>query len=630
MARSTAGALLFLIAGIGLVFANALAGSFHYDDFHSLVLNPHVRSWENAASFFTDPSLFSVDPTKAMYRPLVLLTYTVNHALGGYSPTGYLFVNLVLHLGCALLVWALARRLGAQPAGALWGAALFGLYPLCTEPVNYVSSRSESLAVLFQLVAFYCFLTGDSLRRRGIGWLSFMLALLSKSVAFVLPAVFIAYEVFWRRERIQWERHAPYWALSGIYLSVIFANRFLGASLANAPRGLYEQLLTQSKALIYYAYIGIFPTHLNVEHQFYESSSLETGCLFALLALGSLCAVLILRYRGRGFFFICWGLLSLAPTLVVPLNVLVNEHRLYALIAAAGVGLSLEWQGWRSHVKWALCGWVCVVAMLTQERNQVWEDERSLWEDSARKSPGMARPQVFLGNALREAGERADAKARYERALQIDPSQRSARTNLANIYLEAARTDSANRPALLARAQMHYLRVLEAEPDYREALTNLGSLYMMQGAWEEAEALFSRTIEKHPHYADAYYNWAMIKVQQGAFAEAVSLFLRALDWEQSAELWYELGNGYARLDQLDRAIDAYRRALALDGRAGHIWYNFAEVLLVAGERAGAVRGSDRGLALWKEAEEALEHLLSVEVHHARGRQRLLQLRERMP
>ena len=223
-----------------------------------------------------------------------------------------------------------------------------------------------------------------------------------------------------------------------------------------------------------------------------------------------------------------------------------------------------------------------------------------------------------------------DAKARYERALHIDPSQRSARTNLANIYLEAARTDSANRPALLAHAKMHYIRVLEAEPDYREALTNLGSLYMMEGAWEEAEALFSSAIERHPHYADAYYNWAMIKVQQGAYAEAVSLFSRALDWEQSAELWYELGNGYARLDQLDRAIDAYRRALALDGGVGHIWYNFAEVLLVAGERAGAVRGSERGLALWKEAEEALQRLLAVEVHHTRGRQRLLQLRERTP
>ena len=66
------------------------------------------------------------------------------------------------------------------------------------------------------------------------------------------------------------------------------------------------------------------------------------------------------------------------------------------------------------------------------------------------------------------------------------------------------------------------------------------------------------------------------------------------------------------------------------GARGIFGDNFAEVLLVAGERAGAVRGSDRGLALWREAEEALERLLAVEVHHARGQQRLLQLRGRMP
>ena len=62
------------------------------------------------------------------------------------------------------------------------------------------------------------------------------------------------------------------------------------------------------------------------------------------------------------------------------------------------------------------------------------------------------------------------------------------------------------------------------------------------------------------------------------------------------------------------------------GARGIFNLRFAEVLLVAGERAGAVRGSDRGLALWREAEKALERLLAVEVHHARGQQRLLQLR----
>ena len=404
MARSSAGALLFLIAGIGLVFANALGGSFHYDDFHSLVLNPHVRSWENAASFFTDPSLFSVDPTKAMYRPLVLLTYTVNHALGGYSPTGYLFVNLVLHLGCALLVWALARRLGAQPAGALWGAALFGLYPLCTEPVNYVSSRSESLAVLFQLVAFYCFLTGDTLRRRGMGWLSFMLALLSKSVAFVLPAVLIAYEVFWRGTNpvgaactlLGFEWDLPFRNFCQSVLGRFAGQRTSGAlrTAAHTEQGAYILCL-------YWNFSHPSQRRAPVLRVFFVGNELS----ICALGIGQSLRRIDPALSGRGLFFICWGLLSLAPTLVVPLNVLVNEHRLYALIAAAGVALSLEWQGWRYHVKWALCVWVCVAAMLTQERNQVWDNERSLWEDSARKSPGMARPQVFSATPCEKPGK---------------------------------------------------------------------------------------------------------------------------------------------------------------------------------------------------------------------------------
>ena len=37
-------ALLVLVASA--VYANSLTGSFHYDDFHSLVQNPHIRNWQ--------------------------------------------------------------------------------------------------------------------------------------------------------------------------------------------------------------------------------------------------------------------------------------------------------------------------------------------------------------------------------------------------------------------------------------------------------------------------------------------------------------------------------------------------------------------------------------------------------
>ena len=58
---------------VGALYANSMHGSFHYDDFHSIVDNPHIRDLRNSGSFFVDLRMFSNDAAKAMYRPLLLL-----------------------------------------------------------------------------------------------------------------------------------------------------------------------------------------------------------------------------------------------------------------------------------------------------------------------------------------------------------------------------------------------------------------------------------------------------------------------------------------------------------------------------------------------------------------------------
>ena len=78
-------AMLAIVATYGNSFSN----SFHYDDFHSIVENPHIRDLENIPAFFRDPSLFSSMPERAMYRPLLLVTYVLNHSVHGYEIFGY-------------------------------------------------------------------------------------------------------------------------------------------------------------------------------------------------------------------------------------------------------------------------------------------------------------------------------------------------------------------------------------------------------------------------------------------------------------------------------------------------------------------------------------------------------------
>ena len=81
MRRTSSRALLVFLLACAL-HLNGLSNGFHYDDFHSIVDNPHLRSLENLPVFFIDPSTFSARPENAMYRPLLLASYAFNYALG--------------------------------------------------------------------------------------------------------------------------------------------------------------------------------------------------------------------------------------------------------------------------------------------------------------------------------------------------------------------------------------------------------------------------------------------------------------------------------------------------------------------------------------------------------------------
>ena len=62
--------------------------------------------------------------------------------------------------------------------------------------------------------------------------------------------------------------------------------------------------------------------------------------------------------------------------------------------------------------------------------NAACRSEVSLWEDTARKSPGKARAWNNLGYAYQQAGRFRDAEAAYLGALRLDPGYALARGNL--------------------------------------------------------------------------------------------------------------------------------------------------------------------------------------------------------
>jgi len=560
---------LLFVALLG-TYAGSLGNGFHYDDFHSLVENPHIRDLGNLGRFFADPQLFSSLPERAMYRPLLLVTYAFNFWAGGYGPAGYHLVNLGLHLACALLVFLAGRRLLGSPGAAALGALLFALHPLQAEVANYISSRSETLAACACLASLLAFL---SWRQGGPGWhyglslVALGCGLLSKSTAAVWPAVLALCEWTQPAPR-RWRWHLGYWAAALAY--ALASQGMLAKALGEPVRPLGVHLLTQLKAGVYYLYLGLAPLHLSVEHPFRQA--LSAFDLPVVLAAGFLCCLgaVLWRLGGRVGLVLAGGaVLALLPASLVPLNVLVNEHRLYLSLAFGCLGLAAL-VGRHGRLAWGGGVVLVLLAVLSHQRSAVWRDELSLWQDALRKGPAMYRTHLHLGGALEQAGRLPEALDHYQRAAQLAPEVVETHYNLGNALRQGG---------LPAEAAAAYSRALALQPEFIQALANLGALYLEAGQGAAAEPLLERAARLSPDLPRVQLLLGRLRRAQGRPAEAEAAYQRAESLDpELAEAPFNLGNLYFDTGRPAEAEAAYRRVLALGPHAG-AWYNLGDLHL---------------------------------------------------
>ncbi len=570
--------LLLLVVVVILVYANSVHDGFHFDDQHSLVANPHIRHLHEVRSFFTDPQLFSRNQGSEMYRPLVLLSYAATYQFFDYKASVYHLFNIGIHLLMAMAVYQFYRRIGLHDATALYGALLFAVHPLVGEPVNYISSRSESLAALFFIGGLWFYL-GERSWSLAAALVCYLAALMSKSSGITLLGVLLLYELLWQKDRPpRWQRLLPFAGVATAYL--FFTIGLLSEAVVTSPvRGWSQQLATQSKALAYYTKLIFYPRPLSVEHQFAVAESwshLAVICSIALLGTVLFILWRARRWRWMVFSALCCGLVLL-PTLVVPLNVLVNERRLYLpLVFAIGTGLCLvEGVRWAKYWRLLVLAVALVLAVLAHQRNSVWRNEKSLWEDARAKAPLMVRPHVRLGAIYRAEGELSAATAAYAKALSLDPGYAPTHNNLGNL-LRDKRDYGAAEDA--------YKRALAILPSYPDALVNLATLYSDQGRFTEALPLYQQALRVGGQRPELYNNLATAYLKMGQYIEAETLLRQGLSMASPRpRIYFNLGGALEGQGKITEAVQAYRQAIAIDTSYARAYYNLA--LLYEGENA---------------------------------------------
>ncbi len=184
LARSPWLACAILALAVWAVYGRSLDAPLIFDDLLSVEENESIGQLWPLLGDAKHPGPLNPpveSPTSA--RPLVNLSFALNHYFGGIDPRGYRVVNIMLQVLAACLVWALVRRTLRLPlfAGrfdstaellALGVALLWAVHPLVTEAVVYVTQRTELMVgccYLATLLASLHYWLAENRSARGCG-----------------------------------------------------------------------------------------------------------------------------------------------------------------------------------------------------------------------------------------------------------------------------------------------------------------------------------------------------------------------------------------------------------------------------------------------------------------------------
>ncbi len=542
-----------LVALVVAAYGNGLGGPFIWDDLPAVPDNPRIRALGWAALGGTS-------------RPLVQLSFALNHALGGLAVGGYHVFNVAVHALAALALFALAARTLALPRlaprfgrRAPWLAAgiaaLWAAHPLQTEAVTYVVQRAESMASLFYLLLLYALARGaDSARPwrwHAAAVACMALGTASKPVMATAPLVALLYD----RCFLAGSFRAAVARRRGLYLALVAALAVLPLALALGPRdwrvstgfalrGLTPggYALTQLAVVPHYLWQALWPAPLVLDYAWPTARGLADVAPGALVLLPLLVLTLIGVARNHPLGFLgAWLFVILAPTSsVFPIADAAFEHRMYlplaapAALAVAGLAAALDRvpAGARPAARALAVALVLVaVAALfhgTRRRNEDYAGALAIWSDTVAKNPINPRARVQLGQALAAEGRADEAIAQFETAVRLNPGYGRAVGSLTHALDAAGRL----APGEAARG---YARALELDPDQDWTRADLGLARLREGRPAEAESVFAALLGARPDFAYAHYGMGVALAVEGRRREGRSHIARALELDPGNE-----------------------------------------------------------------------------------------------
>jgi tetratricopeptide (TPR) repeat protein len=491
-------ALLVLL--VVAIYAPSLRGGFlNYDDDWLIQNNPVLQRTDLGVlrTIWTDLGAQTRQQLGAEYLPVRDTLMWLEVRLFGFSPHALRAVSLLLYLAAVLAVRGYLKATFVDQTLPELATLLFAAHPVHVESVAWLAGQKDLCALLAGALA----LRAHARDRAAQALPLVALAVLSKGVAVVLPALFLLHEWFVGRRRLHGVVVAA--ALcAGALLLHLHVGHTVGM-LADWPGGgRIATAATMGPVWLRYLGLAFVPVGLSIRHEVPVHAAgdlLAWAAYLPLLLLAAAAALAARRGHALAVFALAWFVVPMLPTsqVLAPLQNRMADR--YLLFSVLGPCLLLAAAARRVPGRLAAAvALIVVLAGLSAARAQVFTTSVALWQDAVAHEPSSARAQYQYALALRAAGGGTESEAPLRHALEtagangddLDVARRAA-NNLSSLLASSGRLREAQ--AVLKAAVARF-------PDDPKALGNLAEISARLGEREEARRLFDRLLRRFPSY----------------------------------------------------------------------------------------------------------------------------------
>jgi protein O-mannosyl-transferase len=524
------------------------------------------------------------------YAPLSSISLMLDKLLSGVpSAWTTIFVNLLMHCVVGILVFKLARTVGANLETAALSAAIFLIHPVQVSSILWFAQRKGVMATDFYLMAYIAYLNYLKAGRATHYWVALALfigAVFSKPTVVVFPIALVftqlllwgqlkksgdtGNEVMDSLGRQLW-RVVPFFAVSLAFGLVTMESEGLssGENMPDLP--LSERPFIAATVVWFYLAKALFPLGIS---PLYPPWNVDLSSLLWWVSLVSLIAVAacLFLFRKKIAAPILWSLLNFVIPLLPICGLLkfgylrlsnVADHFMYLSMVGFAHAFAMSVDSLRAKLRpaaaYAVSASVCVFLLFciiqTALVAQTWRDSVTLWTYNLQTNPQSWTAHNFLGHALMNSGRPDKAIEHFRETIQLKRSFIDRQEKRSKDLEQTGRSNKAHTERRKATPIITGMYI---------AHHNLGNAYLLSNLLEPAAGEFQTALNLRPDYVNSRVNLGIATLGMGRVSDSIQCLSRAAQENpENFEAQYNLGLAYGAAGDKSRAEEHLRKARSL-------------------------------------------------------------------